>query len=89
MDFWPNDGSVTADDDRDDPPSADRAGAAATEELLLYTGDAYGLRHGIRHADVDVVSDRCVNAEIAGVAVGDEVRRGRVRYSVVFVRKGR
>ena len=41
------------------------------------------------HADVDVVTDRCVNAEIAGVAVGDEVRRGRVRYSVVFVRKGR
>jgi len=99
MDFWPNDGSVTADDDRaaapdrdertDDPPSPIAQVLLRPRSLLLYTGDAYGLRHGIRHADVDGVTDRCVNAEIAGVAVGDEVRRGRVRYSVVFVRKGR
>lgn len=89
MDFWPNDGSATADEQTDDPPSPIAQVLLRPRSLLLYTGDAYGLRHGIRHADVDVVTDRCVNAEIAGVAVGDEVRRGRVRYSVVFVRKGR
>lgn len=94
MDFWPNDDSVTADDDRRDRDERDDPSPMAQvllrpRSLLLYTGDAYGLRHGIRHVDVDVVTDRCVNAKVAGVAVGDEVERGRIRCSVVFVRKGR
>ena len=93
MDFWPNDGSFTVDDDRHDCDERDPTPLAQVllrpRSLLLYTGDAYGLRHGIRHVDVDVVTDRCVNAKIAGADVGDEVERGRVRYSVVFVRKGR
>lgn len=93
MDFWPNDGSFTVDDDRHDCDERDPTPLAQVllrpRSLLLYTGDAYGLRHGIRHVDVDAVTDRCVNAKIAGADVGDEVERGRVRYSVVFVRKGR
>ena len=93
MDFWPNDGSVTVDDDRHDCDERDPTPLAQVllrpRSLLLYTGDAYGLRHGIRHRDVDVATDRCVNAAVAGVEIGDEVERGRVRYSVVFVRKGR
>lgn len=93
MDFWPNDGSVTADDDRRDCDEREPTPIAQVllrpRSLLLYTGDAYGLRHGIRHRDVDVATDRCVNAAVAGVEIGDEVERGRVRYSVVFVRKGR
>jgi alkylated DNA repair protein alkB family protein 6 len=92
MDFWPNDGSVTADDDRRERDEREPTPIAQVllrpRSLLLYSGDAYGLRHGIRHRDVDFVTDRCVNAKAAGVEVGDEVERGRVRYSVVFVRKG-
>ena len=100
MDFWPNDGSVTADDcddryddrydEREREPTPIAQVLLRPRSLLLYTGDAYGLRHGIRHQNVDFVTDRCVNLhQVAGVEIGDEVERGRVRYSVVFVRKGR
>ena len=56
--------------------------------LLLYTGDAYALRHGIRDEPIDVVTERCANAAAAGVTEGQAVKRGNVRLSVVFVQKG-
>lgn len=68
--------------------------------LLLYQGGAYALRHGIRDAAVDRVSELCANVDElnrgpervskggAYVKVGDVVERGERRQSVVFVRKG-
>ena len=92
MDFWPNDGTPTIDDDRTDCDENDPVPIAQVmlrpRSLLLYTGDAYGLRHGIRDKGVDSVSDRCANVSAANVTVGEEVARGLTRYSVVFVRKG-
>jgi hypothetical protein len=63
--------------------------------LLLYQGGAYALRHGIRDAATDRVSELCANVDGllqggagAYVKVGDAVERGEKRQSVVFVRKG-
>ena len=46
--------------------------------LLLYTGDAYGLRHGIRHARRRRVTDRCVNAAESRVRNGEGAGAGQV-----------
>jgi alkylated DNA repair protein alkB family protein 6 len=72
------------------PPPAPRAQAALRRRsLLVYEGEAYGLRHGIRKGFVDVVTSACVNAESARVSVGATVPRGETRVSIVFVRKRR
>jgi alkylated DNA repair protein alkB family protein 6 len=85
-----------ADEDEDElnkkrnPPPAPRAQAALRRRsLLVYEGEAYGLRHGIRKGFVDVVTSACVNAESARVSVGATVPRGETRVSIVFVRKRR
>ena len=70
------------------PPPAPRAQAALRRRsLLVYEGEAYGLRHGIRKGFVDVVTSACVNAESARVSVGATVPRGETRVSIVFVCK--
>ena len=56
--------------------------------LLVYEKAAFRLRHGIREAEVDVVTDRTANARAEGLAVGAGVERGARRLSIVFVRKG-
>ena len=53
-----------------------------------YEKAAFRLRHGIREAEVDVVTDRTANARAEGLAVGAGVERGARRLSIVFVRKG-
>ena len=96
MDFWNVEGAAVEDDS---PPAPDAPEPRAQvmlrpRSLLLYTGEAYGLRHGIRNASEDVVTERCANAGnlgatgSGGVQVGDRVKRGARRQSVVFVRKG-
>ena len=100
IDFWENDGSPTAvereeaeEEDEEDrknnrrPPSpSPRAQVALRRRsLLVYEGEAYDLRHGIRRRFVDTITRACVNAESARVAAGETVPRGERRVSVVFV----
>ena len=102
IDFWENDGSPTAvereeaeEEDEEDrknnrrPPSpSPRAQVALRRRsLLVYEGEAYDLRHGIRRRFVDTITRACVNAESARVAAGETVPRGERRVSVVFVIK--
>ena len=102
IDFWENDGSPTAvereeaeEEDEEDrknnrrPPSpSPRAQVALRRRsLLVYEGESYDLRHGIRRRFVDTITRACVNAESARVAAGETVPRGERRVSVVFVIK--
>ena len=102
IDFWENDGSPTAvereeaeEEDEEDrknnrrPPSpSPRAQVALRRRsLLVYEGEAYDLRHGIRRRFVDTITRACVNAESARVAAGETVPRGERRVPVVFVIK--
>ena len=101
IDFWENDGSPTRESDEEEDAEAKEDGlkkpspspraqvALRRRSLLVYEGEAYGLRHGIRKGFVDVVTSACVNAESASVSVGATVPRGETRVSIVFVRKRR
>ena len=75
------------DDRRPSSPSPRAQVALRRRSLLVYEGEAYDLRHGIRRGFVDVITRACVNAKRARVAVGDTVPRGERRVSVVFVIK--
>ena len=94
MDFWPDDGSPALDDDRSERARAPDAPVPVAQvllrprSLLVYEGDAYRLRHGIREASEDRVGPTCANGTVVDVATGDVVERGETRLSVVFVRKG-
>lgn len=90
-------GSAGKDENRSSPsrserPSNDPLPSAQVwlkpRGLLVYEKAAFRLRHGIREAEVDVVTDRTANARAEGLAVGAGVERGARRLSIVFVRKG-
>ena len=68
-------------------PSPRAQVALRRRSLLVYEGEAYDLRHGIRRRFVDTITRACVNAESARVAAGETVPRGERRVSVVFVIK--
>jgi alkylated DNA repair protein alkB family protein 6 len=97
IDFWENDGSPTREEESDEeedglkkPSPSPRAQVALRRRsLLVYEGEAYGLRHGIRRGFVDTITRACVNAKRARVNAGETVPRGERRVSVVFVAKRR
>ena len=100
IDFWENDGSPTRESDEEDDAEAKEDGltkrpspraqvALRRRSLLVYEGEAYGLRHGIRRGFVDTITRACVNAKRARVNAGETVPRGERRVSVVFVAKRR
>ena len=101
IDFWENDGSPTRESDEEDDAEAKEDGlkkpspspraqvALRRRSLLVYEGEAYSLRHGIRRGFVDTITRACVNAKRARVNAGETVPRGERRVSVVFVAKRR
>ena len=101
IDFWENDGSPTRESDEEDDAEAKEDGlkkpspspraqvALRRRSLLVYEGEAYSLRHGIRHGFEDTITRACVNAKRACVNAGETVPRGERRVSVVFVAKRR
>ena len=101
IDFWENDGSPTRESDEEDDAEAKKDGlkkpspspraqvALRRRSLLVYEGEAYSLRHGIRRGFVDTITRACVNAKRARVNAGETVPRGERRVSVVFVAKRR
>jgi alkylated DNA repair protein alkB family protein 6 len=70
-------------------PSPRAQVALRRRSLLVYEGEAYSLRHGIRRGFVDTITRACVNAKRARVNAGETVPRGERRVSVVFVAKRR
>jgi len=84
IEFWPSD---------DGEGGADEPVMSLVLEprsLLMYRGDAYRLRHGIRETESDVVTRATANARALGLEVGDVIKRNPLgRVSVVFVRKKR
>jgi len=99
IEFWPATGDTISEGQDDDhehdgtrrvSPRPVVSVYLEPRSVLMYSGDAYRLRHGIRRNDSDVITDACVNASDAGVRVGDVVKRNPAgRVSVVFVRKHR
>jgi alkylated DNA repair protein alkB family protein 6 len=97
IEFWPATGDTISDGRDDEDEDAQRVLPRPVvsvylepRSVLMYSGDAYRLRHGIRRKKSDVITDACVNASDAGVRVGDIVKRNPAgRVSVVFVRKHR
>ena len=101
IDFWENDGSPTRESDEEEDAEAKEDGlkkpspspraqvALRRRSLLVYEGEAYSLRHGIRRGFVDTITRACVNAKRVRVNAGETVPRGERRVSVVFVAKRR
>lgn len=85
IEFWPSDDG--GEGDADEPVVSL---VLEPRSLLMYRGDAYRLRHGIRETETDVVTRATANARALGLEVGDVIKRNpRGRVSVVFVRKKR
>lgn len=87
IEFWPRQGAVTR--EGEDAPGGPRPVASVLLEpgsLLMYSDDAYELRHGIRRNRVDVLTDATANVDSR--RVGERVHRNpKGRVSVVFVCK--
>ena len=91
IEFWPAEGATAGDFDECDNIDAPRPVVSVLLEprsLLMYRGEAYRLRHGIRARVKDVVAAETANARELGLEIGDVVERNPAgRLSVVFVRK--
>jgi len=87
IEFWPRQGAVTR--EGEDAPGGPRPVVSVLLEpgsLLMYSDEAYELRHGIRRNTVDVVTETTANVDSR--RVGERVHRNpEGRVSVVFVCK--
>ena len=87
IEFWPSEGASGGDEGEGEPVVSF---VLEPRSLLMYRGDAYRLRHGIRERGEDVVTRTTANARALGLEVGDVIKRNPLgRLSVVFVRKKR
>ena len=98
IEFWPATGDTISeggDDEYDGGGGAQAPKPVVSvylepRSVLMYSGDAYRLRHGIRKNASDVITEACANAGDDTVRVGDVLKRNPAgRVSVVFVRKHR